>query len=62
MKYWNIGNKLSGHHLGVYEAATAEAALDALARDAGYLSHLDACEQVGGAPDELVVTAVERAA
>jgi hypothetical protein len=61
MQSWDIVNKFSGHHLGVYEGDTAEAALDALAKDAGYRNYLDACEQVGGAPDELVVTEVERA-
>jgi hypothetical protein len=62
MKYWNIGNKLSGMDLGVYEGDTPEEALDALARDAGYRDYSDALDQIGAKDGELVVVEVERAA
>jgi hypothetical protein len=62
MKNWDIANKFSGHHLGVYEAATAEEALNALAKDAGYASYADVLDQLDAKDGELVVTEVERAA
>ncbi|HAX81606.1 MAG TPA: hypothetical protein DCY40_03425 [Actinobacteria bacterium] len=43
---WEISNPRSGAILGRWDAATAEAALDAMARDAGYADYADCCEQV----------------
>ena len=43
MKY-SISNNYSGLEMGVYEAANEEGALDAMAKDAGYQDHADACK------------------
>lgn len=48
---WTITSS-AGVKLGTYLGATAEEALDALARDAGYTSHADACAATGEAPDD----------
>jgi hypothetical protein len=48
----------AGQDLGTYESSSAEGALDALARDAGYASQEDA-EAHGIAPFDGVVTEVE---
>ena len=53
MKKWSIENRVSGVELGVYEGETREAALDAMARDAGYRDYAEACEVSAG---ELTVT------
>jgi hypothetical protein len=52
---YEISNKISGQELGVYEAASEDGALDALARDAGYADYDAACAAVGGR-GELAVT------
>ncbi len=36
-----------GIDFGTFEATDARAALDVMARDAGYASHVDACETTG---------------
>ena len=36
MKSWKIENLISGVCLGIYQAETAESALDKMAREAGY--------------------------
>lgn len=38
--------------LGTYEGETASAALDAMARDAGYASHAAQCEVTGDDPSD----------
>lgn len=42
MKRFSIGNK-QGADLGIYEGETADDALDAMARDAGYSDYRNAC-------------------
>ena len=48
---WTIESS-SGAVLGAYPGATAEEALDAMARDAGYRSRADQCAATGDAPDD----------
>ena len=48
---WTVTSR-AGVVLGAYAAANAEEALDALARDAGYPSHTEACAATGEAPDD----------
>jgi hypothetical protein len=55
---YRIHSRASGLHLGTYEADSTEAALDALARDAGYTDHAAACDATGGDGSHLVVTEV----
>jgi len=43
MSTYTITNTISGAFLGAYNAADENGALDAMAREAGYASHLDAC-------------------
>lgn len=50
MNTYRIHSTVTGLHLGDYEAESQEAALGALARDAGYRDHAHACE-VTGTPD-----------
>lgn len=45
MSRWRIVSR-GGIDLGTYEAATAADSLDALAQDAGYESHIDACDAI----------------
>jgi hypothetical protein len=47
MKTWRIENRTSGVVLGEYEGETAEDALDAMARDAGYADHAEGTEVSG---------------
>lgn len=56
-KRWRIRNAESGRFLGVYAGMTAQDALDAMARDAGYADHAEAIKVAGDA--DLVVTEVE---
>jgi len=51
MKKWQITSTTSEQDLGIYEGETPEDALDAMAQDAGYRDHADACERVGGGED-----------
>ena len=48
MTIYAITNQTSGHFFGYYEADNEAAALDKLARDAGYSDYDEACDTVGG--------------
>lgn len=56
---WTIESRASGVVLGTYAGATAEEALDALARDAGYADHAAACAATGGDGSDLDVYPAE---
>lgn len=53
MKTWRVYNILTGHDFGFFDGETAEEALDAFARDAGYKNFAESCG-VGFGSDELV--------
>ena len=55
MAMFNITNKVSGVDLGNYAGGTANDALDAMAREAGYRDIEHAEAEVGGSAD-LIVT------
>ena len=59
MAKWKITSDASGADLGVYEGDTAGDALDAMAREAGYGSHSEACAVTGDDGRHLRVTRVE---
>lgn len=56
MPIYRITNKTSGAELGTYHAASPEAALDAMAREAGYSDQAEALEVVGSDGSDLRVT------
>lgn len=56
MMTYTIENTASGVVLGTYEAESAEAALDAMARDAKYANYAACCAEVPAAEDEIVVS------
>ena len=58
MQKYLIENFVSGVVLGEYEGITPAAALDAMAREAGYQDHADALAVIGGDSSDLVVTEV----
>ncbi len=58
MTMYTITNAHSGVDLGTYEADSPEAALDAMARDGGYLDYTDACDAVPVQDGEIVVTQI----
>jgi hypothetical protein len=53
---YHIENATTGVCLGDYQGATAQEALDAMARDAGYANYADAQDV---SPAELTVTELE---
>ena len=55
---YTITNAISGAFLGAYSADSVRGALDAMARDAGYASHLDACMAAPVTDGELAVRAI----
>ena len=59
MSTYKITSKTSGADLGTYEATTPAGALDAMAREAGYADHAEACRESGDAAAHLVVTEVD---
>jgi FKBP-type peptidyl-prolyl cis-trans isomerase 2 len=55
MSVYIITNTVSGHTLGEYEGETPEAALDAMAREAGYTDYADLETVQPTKPGEIVV-------
>jgi hypothetical protein len=55
---YQITNTVSGQRFGVYDGATEQEALDALARDAGYADDAAMCREVPRGAGELRLTVV----
>ena len=61
MATYRIENTVSGITLGEWTASTSQEALDAFAKDAGYASYTDLCEEVPTKPGEIKVSEKEPA-
>ena len=59
MTTYRIENTASGIILGDYEADSKHAALDAMARDAGYADYAEAQEVAPAKDGEIIVTEVQ---
>jgi len=59
MTKYTIENTASGVVLGTYEAESAKAALDAMARDAGYADYAACCADVPSPDGEIVVSVAD---
>lgn len=59
MSTYRITNTTTGQTIGDYEADSPRAALDAMARDAGYRDFADSCLSLGTDGDELRVEGVD---
>jgi hypothetical protein len=58
MPAYSIHSTTTGLHLGTYEADSREAALDAMARDAGYTDYDHACRATCDTLPDLEVTEI----
>ena len=58
MNTYRIDNTVSGTFMGTFEGTDEHAALEAMARDAGYSDYADACEVAPTMGGELVVSDV----
>ena len=58
MSAYSIQSNVTGLHLGTYEADSREAALDAMARDAGYTDYAHACRATCDTLPDLEVTEI----
>lgn len=61
MQTYRITNSKSGMDLGTFQAKDQQGALEAFAREAGYSTYAEACEEHPVAEGEMVVTEVEDA-
>jgi hypothetical protein len=59
MSNYLIANTRSGVELGIFEGATEDEALDAMARDAGYPNYEACCEVAPSRAGEIVVREVQ---
>lgn len=58
-RMFRISNKVSGAELGIYVAETADEALEAMAREAGYESYQDVCQVTGTDETQLIISEVD---
>lgn len=61
MNSYHIQNTISGADLGTYQGATEAAALDAMARDAGYQDYAGLQRQIPSQEGEILVEIVNGA-